>query len=171
MPSLSVAVRGLALAALSVGTVIATAQAQNVTAFNPYNGVGLPVGVSAQAGMTAAPPTRANRAIEAAPPAQGMAFNPWRSGNAGPAVVAAGVPNVVAAYAPGLPPPAFVPGYAGPAGDSFGSSLPPPPPGPIQSRIIAVPERGDRPGARRTAARPPTPRPSANARESARNSL
>jgi hypothetical protein len=44
MPSSSVAMRSLALAALSVGAGIAVAQARNVTAFNPYNGVGLPAG-------------------------------------------------------------------------------------------------------------------------------
>ena len=39
MPSSSVALRSLAFAALSLGAVVAMAQAQNVTAFNPYNGV------------------------------------------------------------------------------------------------------------------------------------
>jgi hypothetical protein len=44
MPSSSVAARSSALAALSVGTGIAAAQAQSVMAFDPYNSVGLPVG-------------------------------------------------------------------------------------------------------------------------------
>ena len=42
MPASSVAVRSLALALLGFGGASALAQTANVSAFNPYNGIGLP---------------------------------------------------------------------------------------------------------------------------------
>lgn len=170
MPSSSVAMRSLALAALSIGAGIAVAQAQNVTAFNPYNGVGLPAGAVPAPGVSAAgvraAPTNSYPVVDAMrPPPTGMAFNPWQSTNVGAGVVAAGMPtlaamatpNVVATYSPALPPSAYAPTdveiY------NVGSNLPPPPPGPIRSRIIAIPERGDTPTARRVAAAPSAPPP------------
>jgi hypothetical protein len=131
MPSSSVALRSLALAALSFGAGATIAGAQNVTAFNPYNGVGLPGGALPSAGVTAAP-NRSYPVVDAmTPPAAGLAFNPWRPANVGagmvaagapanvsagmpnavtagvPNVMATGVPNTVAAYSPSLPPAAF----------------------------------------------------------------
>lgn len=171
MPSSSVAVRSLALAAVCFGAVAATAKAQNVMAFNPYNGVGLPGGAAPPA---SAAQVRSYPLIDAMqpPPSTGMAFNPWRPGNAGVGAVAAGTPGIVAAESPGtasansaaLPPPAFVPGNR--SGYSAGASLPPPPPGPIESRVVAIPERGDMPPTSRAAAAravpvalPPPPSP------------
>lgn len=68
----------------------------------------------------------------------GMAFNPWRPSLGG----------------------AFAPATAGPAvsGGRFGSdSRLPSPPRSIESRLIAVPQRGDPPGTPRTAAVAPPP--------------
>ena len=137
MPASSVAVRSLVLAVLGLGAASAMAQSPNVTAFNPYNGVGMSPGQ----GPMIVP--------QAGPPVTGMAFNPWR-----PAGVAAyGGAGVQA------PPPAYVP-YAA---YGQGSYLPAPPPGPIESRLLAIPERGDAPGARRPPASvtPEPPPPSA----------
>ncbi len=143
MPSLPLTVRsfalGLALAGFGLGALPAFAQSANVTAFNPYNGVGAP-----------APAT-----VYAQPqggPAGGPAFNPWNPGNA-PAAQApvyvggsyAGSPYTGSSYAPGanLPPP-------------------PPPPGPIESRLTAVPERptGAAPSRARQPAMAAAPMPS-----------
>lgn len=172
MPSPSVAMRSLALAALSVGAGIGGAWAQNVTAFNPYNGVGLPAGSAPSAGVSSAgvraAPARSDPLVDAmqAPPT-GMAFNPWRSANVGAGVAAAGTSNVVAAGTPNvvaIGTPNAVAAFAPNHGSTYslGSNLPPPPPGAIESRIIATPERGDIPAARRTAparATPPPPAP------------
>ena len=48
MPPSSVAARSLALAVFGVGAASFAAHGQNVTAFNPYSGVGLPGGPSPQ---------------------------------------------------------------------------------------------------------------------------
>ncbi len=117
----SVAVRSLVLAVLGLGAASAMAQSQGVTAFNPYNGVGLPGGPPAAASLQAAPTT-------------GMAFNPWR-------------PTGVTASWGSSASPAYVPYYE--RGADRGADLPPPPPGPIESRIVAIPELGSRAGARR----------------------
>lgn len=139
MATSSVAARSLALAVVGFGAAAAFAQAQNVTAFNPYNGVGLP------GARQAVPGTVAPAFIDPPQPiAGGPAFNPWR-----PATVAA----VPVSIAPGAMP-------APPSGYTeyrrFDSGLPPPPPGPIRSRVVAVPQRGDT-SKGRASAPPPTP--------------
>ncbi|MBX9945453.1 MAG: hypothetical protein K2Y40_15325, partial [Reyranella sp.] len=122
MPTSSVAVRGFALALLGLGAAQASAQVPNVTAFNPYSGIGLPGGPVPQYGPQAAYPI----VDTVGPgPAGGPAFNPWRPGAAGgPAPVYPTDQAPVFSYNPG-------------------AYLPPPPPGPIESRIVAIPERGD----------------------------
>lgn len=131
MPASSVAVRSLALALLGFGGASALAQTANVSAFNPYNGIGLPGSPAPAVPLQAGP-----MGVPAQP---GMAFNPWR-----PAGVAAGwgaAPPAPPAYA------SYQGGYQG--GYGRGSYLPAPPPGPLESRIVAIPERGERAGARR----------------------
>lgn len=148
MPASSVAVRSLALAFLGFGS--ASALAQNVSAFNPYNGIGLP-------GSPA--PMMPQASAGGAPAQPGMAFNPWR-----PAGVAAGwgaappAPTAFAAY------PGEYQGGGYQGRYDRGSYLPAPPSGPIESRIVAIPERGERDGARR-APTPiaPTPTPQTHA--------
>ena len=135
MPSSSAAVRSLALALLGLGAAPVIAHGQNVTAFNPYSGVGLPGGPTASFGPQAAYPI-----VDTIGPAGGPAFNPWQqpSGGAPAPSVAAGAFN-----------PAFNPGQAPIAGpapayvSNRGSSLPAPPPEARGSRIVAIPERGD----------------------------
>lgn len=117
MPPSSVAARSLALAVFGVGAAAFAAHGQNVTAFNPYSGAGLPGGALPQYGSQPASP-----AIDTAGPAPtaGPAFNPWTSSGQDR--------RANQAY--------------GPSAQSYdpGASLPPPPPGPIASRIVAVPE-------------------------------
>jgi len=138
MPASSVAARSLALVLL--GLVSASAMAQNVTAFNPYNGIGLP-------GSPAPSPTPQALSPLSTPPSPGMAFNPWR-----PAGVAAGWGQAPA------PPPAYATYQGGYQGGGSYSYLPAPPPGPIESRIVAIPERGERvPTPGRPSQAPPTP--------------
>ena len=140
MPASSVAVRSLALALMGFGGASALAQTANVSAFNPYNGIGLPGSPAPAIPLQAGP-----MGVPAQP---GMAFNPWR-----PAGVAAGwgaAPPTPPAYA------SYQGGYQG--GYDRGSYLPAPPPGPLESRIVAIPERGERAGARRAPASiTPTP--------------
>ncbi len=151
MPPSSVAARSLALALLGLGAASAMAQSPTVTAFNPYNGMGL-------AGSAPPPASYPSPSYnEAPPPTGGMAFNPWR-----PAGVAAMGPSTV--MAGGGPPPGAMPGYS----YSRGANLPSPPPGPIESRLMAIPELGSRGGAPRIAATaapepivPPAPPPPA----------
>jgi outer membrane protein OmpA-like peptidoglycan-associated protein len=165
MPCTSVALRGLALAAMGFGASlwVNTAQAQNVMAFNPYNGVGMQSGAVPPAASTVAPSARTYPLVEA-PPAIGMAFNPWRPANTPPgayanavpgAYASTGAPSVVAAFGPGQPPPAYTPGAGYPTygapNYSFGAGLPPPS-GPITSHLTTVIERGDAPRARPTPA-------------------
>ena len=138
MPRSSVIVRSLAVASLGLFAVPAFGQSPNVTAFNPYSGVGASGG-SAPTSVYAVPQGAAN----------GMAFNPWNSGGVSASAAYSGRGDVQAPYATGS--------Y------SYGSNLPAPPPGPIESHLTAVPQRGDRAGAPapRTAAIAPTPQPSA----------
>src|SRR5476651_1432594 len=139
MPRSSVIVRSLAVASLGLFAVPAFGQSPNVTAFNPYNGVGATGGGSASTSVYAVPQGGAN----------GMAFNPWNSGGVSASAAYSGRGDVQAPYA------------TGPYG--YGSDLPAPPPGPIESRLTAVPQRGDRAGApaARTAAIAPAPQQSA----------
>ena len=90
MPSSSAAVRSLALALLGLGAAPVIAHGQNVTAFNPYSGVGLPGGPTASFGPQAAYPI-----VDTIGPAGGPAFNPWQqpSGGAPAPSVAAGAFN------------------------------------------------------------------------------
>jgi outer membrane protein OmpA-like peptidoglycan-associated protein len=118
MPPSSVAARSLALALVGVAAAVFSAHGQNVTAFNPYSGVGLPGGPSPQ-NATQAPP-----AVTAPPmpPAQmaGPAFNPWTLSGAAPVAPQQAGAASVRPIEPG-------------------TSLPPPP-SRIASHIVAVPE-------------------------------
>ena len=138
MPRSSVIVRSLAVVGLGLFAVPAFSQSPNVTAFNPYSGVGA-AGGSGPTSVYAAPAGAAN----------GMAFNPWNSGGVSASAAYSGRGDVQAPYATGS--------Y------NYGADLPAPPPGPIQSRLTAVPQRGDRGGAptTRAAAVAPAPQPSA----------
>ncbi|UYN93524.1 MAG: hypothetical protein KIT25_15855 [Enhydrobacter sp.] len=139
------------MALLGVCAAASPAQAQNVTAFNPYNGVGLPGGP-----QTAIPGTVAPAFIDPpSPAAGGLAFNPWR-----PATLALTPQSAGPASAPVAPLPYDYRSY-----QPYDSALPAPPPGPIRSRIVAVPEIGEprgKPRARTTpqvaeTEPPPTP--------------
>lgn len=145
MPSSSVVARTFALAVMGFGAASSVAVGQNVTAFNPYSGVGLPGGPTPQYGPQAAYPI----VDTVGPgPAVGPAFNPWNAGVQAP--VAGPAAQVYAGPATGGP--VIVSGreYVSPAfADSRGSYLPPPPPGPIESRIVAIPEVGGGRGAPR----------------------
>ena len=138
MPTSSVAVRSLALAVLGLGAASATfAQGSNVTAFNPYSGVGLPGGPAPQYGPQAAYPI-----VDTVGPAGagGPAFNPWLPGGG----VSAAYPIPVSAGAVSAGAPAPVYSY------NPGAYLPAPPPGPIESRIVAIPELGNAPSRSRS---------------------
>ena len=117
MPVCSVAVRSLIFAVLGLAPIPAFAQGSNVTAFNPYSGIGLPGGPVPAYGAQAAYPI-----VDTVGPAGGPAFNPWQSAGVAPDSPADQTPAY--AYNPG-------------------SYLPAPPPGPVESRIVAIPERGD----------------------------
>lgn len=156
MPPSSVVARSLALAALGIAAISAAVQGQNVTAFNPYSGVGLPGGPIPQYGPQAAYPI-----VDTVGPGAGPAFNPWRPANpapagqvyAGPAmgVSAMGVSAMggPARGGPVIVTPDNMQTYVPPPSYRPGSSLPPPPPGPIESRIVAIPEAGTARGAPR----------------------
>ncbi len=151
MPTSSVAVRSLALAVLSLGVASAAfAQGSNVTAFNPYSGIGLPGGPVPQYGSQAAYPI----VDTVGPRAGGPAFNPWQpSGNVGanyPVAAGAVAAGSVAAgsVTAGVPAPSY--GY------NSGSYLPAPPPGPIESRMVAIPELSNTPSRRESYTPPPT---------------
>lgn len=118
MPPSSVAARSLALAVLGVGAAAFAAHGQNVTAFNPYSGVGLPGGPSPQNASQAAAAVTAP-AVPPAPVA-GPAFNPWTLSNPAPVASQQASPPSVRSTEPGANLPA--------------------PTGPIASRIVAVPE-------------------------------
>lgn len=146
MPTSSVAVRSLALAVLSLGAAsVASAQAPNVTAFNPYSGIGLPGGPVPQYGSQAAYPI----VDTVGPTAGGPAFNPWQpGGNVGASYpVSAGV-VAAGSVAAGVP----APNYA----YNPGAYLPAPPPGPIESRVVAIPELGNSPSRRESYTPVPT---------------
>ncbi|MFN4013923.1 MAG: OmpA family protein [Reyranella sp.] len=121
MPPSSVAARSLALAVIGVGAASFAAHGQNVTAFNPYSGAGLPGGPLPQ---YAAPPVAAAADTVRPAPVAGPAFNPWASRN------------------PALASPPAVPSQASaPARQTTArTALPPPPPGRLKSRVVAVPE-------------------------------
>lgn len=122
MPPSSVAARSLALAVLGVGAAAFAAHGQNVTAFNPYSGLGLPGGPPPQsASPAAAPPVTA----PIAPSGQlaGPAFNPW----------------TLPAPPPLAPQPSQSSASASVRSPATGTSLPPPPDR-IASRVVAVPE-------------------------------
>ena len=143
MASSSVVARTIALAVLGYGAASSVALGQNVTAFNPYSGVGLPGGPTPQYGPQAAYPI-----VDTVGPGPmaGPAFNPWASGGQAPVGASVGVPLPAQVYAgPAMGGPVIVGGreYVPPAfNDSRGSYLPAPPPGPIESRIVAIPEVG-----------------------------
>lgn len=169
MPTSSVAVRSLALAVLGLGAASAAfAQGSNVTAFNPYSGVGLPGGPVPQYGPQAAYPI----VDTVGPTTGGPAFNPWQPGRGVsaaypviPGAVSVGAVSVgavsvgavsVGAVSAGIPAPAY--GY------NPGAYLPAPPPGPIESRVVAIPELGTTPASRRSYSvhMPPSPPPVAS---------
>ncbi|MDP2374632.1 OmpA family protein [Reyranella sp.] len=166
MPTSSVAVRSLALALLGLGAASATfAQGSNVTAFNPYSGVGLPGGPVPQYGPQAAYPI----VDTVGPTAGGPAFNPWQAGRGvsaaypvAPATVSVSAESV-RAIAPGaVSVGAVSAGVSAPAyAYNPGAYLPAPPPGPIESRVVAIPELGTSPATRRSYAAyaPPSPPP------------
>ena len=139
MPRSSVIVRSLAVVSLGLFAVPVFGQSPNVTAFNPYSGAGSSGG-SAPTPVYAAPAGAAN----------GMAFNPWNSGGVSPS----------AAYSArgDMPSSSYATGSY-----SYDSGLPAPPPGPIESRLTAVPQRPDRTASPppRTASIAPARQPSA----------
>src|SRR5258708_11693912 len=92
MPSSSATVRSLVLAVFGLAVAPTFAQGQNVTAFNPYSGIGLPGGPTASYGPQAAYPI-----VDTVGPAGGPAFNPWQP--AGPMPIAGGT----GAFNPGQP--------------------------------------------------------------------
>ncbi|MEI7875752.1 MAG: hypothetical protein WCK95_26755, partial [Alphaproteobacteria bacterium] len=148
MPTSSVAVRSLTLAILGFGAVPAFGQGANVTAFNPYSGVGLPGGPVPQYGPQAAYPI-----VDTVGPAGGPAFNPWQGGGSATAYPVAGVSagngrNVAAGNVSASNVTAGVP--ASVYSYNPGAYLPAPPPGPIESRIIAIPETGNARPSRRS---------------------
>src|SRR5260221_10075134 len=115
MPSSSATVRSLVLAVFGLAVAPTFAQGQNVTAFNPYSGVGLPGGPTASYGPQAAYPI-----VDTVGPTGGPAFNPWQPSEVAPIAgggagafnpgqqVSAGTPSTPAyVYNPGanLPPP------------------------------------------------------------------
>jgi outer membrane protein OmpA-like peptidoglycan-associated protein len=125
MSRTSVVVRSLALAALGVLSALpsAFAQSANVTAFNPYNGIGIPGGSGVPAPGNAVP----QGVGPGGAPTGGLAFNPWiQSGPATTGWVDAQPGNVAG---PSITSPSYSSG--------FGLS---PPPGSIRSRLTAVPE-------------------------------
>ena len=150
MPTSSVAVRSLALAVLSLGAASAAfAQGSNVTAFNPYSGIGLPGGPVPQYGSQAAYPI----VDTVGPRAGGPAFNPWQpSGNVG-----AGYPASAGVAAGSVAAGSVTAGVPGPSyGYNSGSYLPAPPPGPIESRMVAIPELSNTPSRRESYTPAPT---------------
>lgn len=166
MPLTSAAARSLAFAVLGFGSASALAQSPNVMAFNPISGIGLPGGPEPTYGAQAAypivdtvgptsgptfnplvggqpsgsqpaysPQAAYPVAATAAPPTGGLAFNPWQQDGAMPQAglgAAAFDPGQMPALASGGPVYTYNPG----------SGLPAPPRGPIESRIVAIPERG-----------------------------
>ena len=153
MPTSSVTARSLALALLGLGVApAAIAQGSNVAAFNPYSGVGLPGGPVPQYGPQAAYPI----VDTVGPAAGGPAFNPWQPG----AGVSAGYPVSVGAVSVGAVSVGAVSVGAVSAGMvsagvpasvysyNPGAYLPAPPPGPIESRMVAIPELSTAPSRR-----------------------
>jgi outer membrane protein OmpA-like peptidoglycan-associated protein len=134
--------RILALAALGLMLAAeASAQVQpaaNVTAFNPYTSGGW--GRSGQPReYPDGPVLVVPDSTIAAPPSQGLAFNPWRRN---------------------VQPPAAITPYGTYNEPDPTANLPSPPAGPIRSRLLAVVQRGD--GPRQTASVAPRPAPQRN---------
>ncbi len=129
--------RGLVFAVFGMAGASAFAQGGNVTAFNPYSGVGLPGGPPASYGPQAAYPI-----VDTVGPAGGPAFNPWQSAAPMPS---AG--SVVGAFVPGQQVMGVGAGPAAGAAPTYTYSSPgsnlPPPPRHVGSRLVAIPERGD----------------------------
>lgn len=127
---------------LIAGTSLAqTPPAANVTAFNPYSGAGLAAG--APRPEPAIPDRGQPRPYPVNLPAAGgagevAAFNPWRAIVRAPAAISPNGPYVE-------PEPS--------------ADLPAPPPGPIRSRVLAIPQRGDGPPPRASSVAPPAPTP------------
>lgn len=144
MPATPAAARTLVLAALGLaaasGAWAQVTPAANVSAFNPYTGGGW--GSAGQPrNYPASPAIMVPDATITASPSQGLAFNPWRRN---------------------VQPPASITPYGPYVERDPTENLPSPPPGPIRSRILAVPQRGD--GPRRTVSIAPRPAPRAAAR-------
>lgn len=138
MRTSSVAVRGLALAVLGLGA--GPALGQNVTAFDPYSGVGLQSGPAIMSAPRATPMAGPMGTSGPSPATGGgLAFNPWNpTGVAEGWAAAYSSPQV---QVPQAQPPQSR-GVAAKASVVLdrGAGLPPPP-GPIESRLIAIPER------------------------------
>lgn len=137
MPRSSDIVRSLAAVGLGIVAFPAFGQSANVTAFNPYDGAGTSRGAA---------PAQVYAIPQGAP--DGMAFNPWNPAG----TVASGVyvdrrdvqaTTQVSFAAGGSNRDAYAPGSSG-SGAYSGSYLPAPPPGPIESRLTAIPQRADR---------------------------
>lgn len=110
--------------------------AANVSAFNPYTSGGW--GRTGQPRQYPdGPVITVPDATIAAPPSQGLAFNPWRRN---------------------VQPPASITPYGTYAEPDPTANLPSPPPGPIRSRLLAVVQRGDGPRNVSMAPRPAPPR-------------
>ncbi len=141
MPPSTIAARSIVLAALGfAGSGAAFAQiapAANVAAFNPYTSGGwgsaagqpraYPGNVPAVPAATAAPIFN-----NGGPTATVGAFNPWRAQTQAPATISP---------------------YGTYVDDEPGANLPAVPPGPIRSRLLAVPQRGEGAAGPRTTAR------------------
>ena len=103
----SAAARSLVLALFGMGAASFAAHGQNVTAFNPYSGTGLPGGPIPQYGSQAAYPI----STVAPGPTAGPAFNPWTLGGqaAGAGRAPAGAPTAAPAMVTAGPPQAYAP--------------------------------------------------------------
>ena len=129
MPPSTIAARSIVLAALGLaasGAAFAQVPpAANVAAFNPYtsggwgSGAGQPRAYPATLPAAPAAPTVAGGG---GPGTSVGAFNPWRAQTQAPATI-----SPYGTYIDNEP----------------GANLPAPPPGPIRSRLLAVPQRGE----------------------------
>jgi outer membrane protein OmpA-like peptidoglycan-associated protein len=159
MPKSSVALSGL-LAALGICMAAGShAQTGVVAAYNPYSsgwnnsGTGQPRAYPGnQPGALAVPlVVPAATITDTMPGGRGAGRGAGVGAGAGDAPV--GAPGMVGAFNPwrrNVQPPAAITPYGSYADFDTTTNLPSPPPGPIRSRILAVPQRGDGPA--RTAA-------------------
>lgn len=126
MPPTTTAARSVVLAALGfIAASTAFAQippASNVAAFNPYTGGGWANAGPPRAYPANQPIILPPAVITDTPTATVGAFNPWRSQ---------------------VRPPAAISPYGTYVDTDATTNLPSPPPGPIRSRLLAVPQRGD----------------------------